>query len=221
MASDFEPDERQARVLDALRNRSETLGGIYLTALSAIALPALPGCERARVSVICHCMRELMNRLPGVMSDFAIPRVRPSSDSLKRQLPKLLGQHSDLDLGVDQDLVPVPREVARAFLGLIRAAAGEEGRNRANAAAILTNGADPKHPAIEQWTRAQRFFLEWTHLDLDDERERGLPSDERLLANMRVVEDIVEVRTALFFENLRALDDLLQDANAEEGDGAK
>jgi len=216
MAGGFELNERQLRVWEALENRSGKLAGMYRSAVSTLAEPALAGCESARVSIICHCMRELMNGLPGVMSDLAIPRPKPTSESLKSRLPELLAEHSDLDLGADQDLVPVPREVARAFLALIRASTQEAGRNRANAAALLTDGADPQHPAVAQWTRAQRFFLDWTHLDRNHEHDRGLPSEEELLENVRAVEDMIEVRTALFFENVHALDDLLRAANEEE-----
>ena len=156
-----------------------------------------------------------MNGLPEAMAVTAIPRPAPSSDSLKAQLPQLLSQHRDLDLNADQDLVPLPRDVARAFDQLVRAAVQEAGRNRANAAALLTGGGDQNHPLITQWSQTQRFFLEWTHLDRGADREPS--TDEALRENIKVVEDVIEVRTALFFDNVRALEDLLQAANAEEG----
>ena len=43
---------------------------------------------------------------------------------------------------------------------------------------------------------------------------RELPSDYEIRAAIRVVEDVIEVRTAAFFDNLRSLDDLLSDINA-------
>lgn len=213
-------DERQTRVVEALRGRSPKLAGIYCAALSTLMTPPLPGGEVARVSIIGHCMRELMNGLPSAMTDSAIPRPSPSSDTLKGQLPALLSQHPDLDLGLDQDLVPVPKKVARAFMDLISTATKEQGLNRSNAAELVTGGSDSKHPAIRQWAEAQRFFLRWTHLDRNHEQDRDLPNDEVLLANMRVVEDVIEVRTALFFDNLHSLEDILAAANAVEDGGA-
>jgi hypothetical protein len=206
-------DERQERVLEALVNRSPRLAGMYRTALAMIADEAAPGCESARISTICHCMRELMSGLPAVMSDISIPRPNPSSDSLTKQLPELLATHPDADLGLDQDLVPVPRAVARVLAALVSTVTQEQGRNRANTAALVTGDSDAHHPAIKQWLDAYQFFLNWTHLDRNHDQERPLPSDEALLTMIRIVEDVIEVRSALFFENLHAIEDLLAEIN--------
>ena len=209
------PDERQSRVIEALENRSTRLAGTYKTALDMVASEPRPGCESARISVICHCMRELMLGLPDVMSDSDSTVRRPdkSSASWLKELPGLLANHPDTDLTLDQDLVPVPRAVARALSSLIGAATQEEGRNRANTAALLTGGSDANHPVIKQWMDAYQFFVGWAHLDRDHERERSLPNDQKLAENMKVVEDVIEVRTALFFANLHALHDLLDEIN--------
>lgn len=207
-------DERQTRVVEALHDRSPKLASMYLAALSALGMPAVLGGESARVSVICHCMRELMNGLPAVMTDSAIPRPNPSSSALAQGLPELLARHPDLDLAAEQDLVPVPRAVARALSDLIGTIASEQGRNRRNAAEMVTGGSDTKHPAVKYWRDAQRFFLGWTHIDRNHSHDRELPTDELVRENMRVVEDVIEVRSAQFFENLHSLRDLLAEANA-------
>lgn len=212
-------DERQTRVIEALQDRSPKLASMYLAALSALGAPAAPGGETARISVICHCMRELMNGLPPVMTDSAIARPTHSSGALKDKLPGLLAKHPDLDLAVDQDLVPVPKAVAQAFSELISTVASEQGRNRRNAAEIVTGGSDIKHPAIKHWTEAQRFFLGWTHIDRNHSQDRELPTHDVLLTNIRVVEDVIGVRSALFFENLHSLQDLLAEANAVQSGG--
>lgn len=211
-------DDRQERVLEALINRSPRLAGMYRTALAIAVEAARPGSESARISIICHCMRELMSGLPGVMSDIAIPRPNPSSNSLMKQLPRLLAEHPDADLGLDQDLVPVPRAVARVLASLVSAVIQEDGRNRANTAALVTGDSNAKHPAIGQWIAAYQYFLSWTHLDRNHDQERPLPSDDELLAKIRVVEDVIEVRSALFFENLHAIEDLLADINNVDED---
>jgi hypothetical protein len=211
-------EERQQRVLDALRERSARLAGIYCAALASLAMPAEEGYEAARISIVCHCMRELMMGLPAVMAEKTIPRSKPSSGSLVEKLPALLGSHPDLDLAVDQDLVPVPREVARAVLALVTAQVREVGRNRSNAASLITAGTDENHPAIGQWMQAYEFFVEWAHLDRLDEG-RTLPTGEQVDENIRVVEDLIEVRAAAFFDNLHSVEDLLAKINAtSEGD---
>lgn len=214
MANGTEPDDRQARVVDALQNRNEKLAGLYSTALDILASEGTPSREAARISIICHCMRELMIGLPAVMSESSIRRPDPSSVTLLRRLPGLLSAHPDADLGLDQDLVPVPRVVAQALTSLMRTVSQEEGRNRSNTAALVTGVPHTTHPVIEQWTKAYEFFVSWAHLDRNHDRPRPLPNDKTLLTNIRVVEDVIEVRSALFFENLHALEDLLAEINA-------
>lgn len=211
-------DERQQRVHDALQGRSEKLAGIYRATLGALGMTAQDAHAGARISIVCHCMRELMTGLPAVMAEETIPRPKPSSGSLVQRLPALLGSHPELDLAVDQDLVPVPRAVARAVLALVTAQVQEVGRNRSNAASLITAGTDDNHPAIDQWMEAYNFFVAWAHLDQNYEG-RTLPTDEQLAENVRVVEDVITVRSAMFFENLHSVEDLLAEINAtSDGD---
>lgn len=216
MVDAAELDERQTRVVDALQLRSPKLAGVYRTALGTLAAPSMPGCESARVAVICHCMREVMNRIADIMSDMAIPRPKPSSGALAARLPELLAAHPETDLGLQQDLIPVPQPVARAVQAISAAATKERGRNLAVAAAFINGGTDPASPVIAQWRSAQQFFLGWAHLDRKHDEERTVPADDELLDNIRVVEDVIEVRSALFFDNLHALESLLAEANAED-----
>jgi hypothetical protein len=213
MSNSAELDARQNGVIGALQDRSPKLAGIYRMALRTLGSAPEEACETARVSSICHFMRELMVNLPAVLADTAIPRPKPSSDALVSQLPNLLAKHPEVDLGVDQDVVPVPKIVARRLDALIKARIQEQGRNRSNAAALVTGDSDADHPAIKQWQDAYKFFVGWAHLDRNHERERDLPSDEEIRSTMRVVEDVIEVRTAVFFENLHSLEDLLAEIN--------
>lgn len=214
-------DARKALVAEALQDRSPKLVSMHFAALSALASPAAPGGESARISIVCHCMRELMNGLPTVICNSAEPRPDPSSSALLERLPSLLAEHPDLDLEADQDLVPVPKAVARTLSELINTATNEQGRNHRNAAELVTGGTDKTHPAIRQWKDAQKFFLGWTHIDRNHSRTRELPTDEELLEKIRVVEDVIEMRSAQFFENLHSVEDLLAEANAVESGGTE
>lgn len=216
-----EISKRQHDVAQALRGRSPKLAGLYLSALRMLASSPEEGCEAARISMICHCMRELMSGLPAVLADTAIPRPNPSSGALASQLQELVSRRDDVDLSADQDLVPVPKEVALAVAALVQASAQEKGRNQMNAAALVTGQTDANHPAVGHWQRAYDFFLGWTHLDRNHERNRELPRNDELVAEMRVVEDVILVRTALFFQNLRAVEVLLVKINVDDSaDGA-
>jgi hypothetical protein len=215
----FGADDRQARVADAIHTRSPKLAAMYRRTLLELSCEALPGDEVARVAVICHCIRELVNGLPLVLSDFDEKRPRPSADSLTKKLPKLLTRHA-VDLALDQDIVPVPREVAHAFHRLVATAVKEEGRNKRGAAALVTGGKDTKHPAVKQWGDAYRFLVGWAHLDRNHDEDRVLPSDNEIRDVLRVFEDVIDVRTTAFFENVAAINDLLVDINASEEEGA-
>ena len=220
-SSSDEQEQRRTRVTDALRRRSARLAGLYISALREVDSKAAVGNETARVSIICHCMRELMNGLPSIMATSVTPRPNPSSGSRVAKLPDLLANHPDLDLRAQQDMVPVPKEVANAIADLVEATVQERGLNVANAAALLTEGTDPSHPLIAQWKAAQRFFHQWTHLDRNPDGARELPTDDHIATHVRVVEDVVEVRTNLFFTNLSAVEEILLLANAQESEVAE
>lgn len=213
-------DERRRRVAKALEARSPRLAGMHRSTLSILRSEPEAGCEVARVSMICHCMRELMLNVPAVIADSIIPRIDPSSTTLVARLPGLLARHSDVDLDIDQDMIPIPKAVAQEFALLVKTRTQEDGRNRSNAAALLTGGSDSTHPVINEWKKAYDFFVGWAHLDRNHERGGKLPDDEELLAVIGVVEDVIDVRTRVFFENLHALDDLLAAANTVYPEGS-
>lgn len=209
-------DEQNDRVIKVLEDRSPRLAGVYRSVLSVLRGTPEPGCEGARVAVVCHCMRELMLNLPAALGDSIIARPNPSSGLLVAKLPSLLSSHPELDLELDQDMVPVPRKVARQLALLVKARVQEDGRNQKNFAALVTGGSDTEaaSSAVQQWKDAYDFFVGWAHLDRNHERAGSLPSDEEILTKVRVVEDVIEVRTAVFFANLHSIEDLLAGINA-------
>lgn len=214
------PDERQERVLDALADRSQELAGMYRTGLAMLATPPASGKDLARVSLVCHAFRELMMVLPSVLGDSASERPDPSSAALLGKMPALIAGHPEVDLAQDLDLVPVPRRVAHALDELLRTLALEDGRNRANAAAMLTGDTDGKHPLLDEWKATYRFFVSWAHLDRNIDSGRTLPSDDQLRQRIRVVEDVIEVRAGAFFDTLHSIEELLAEINYQGGETA-
>ena len=208
-------DQRQHGVLKRLRERSAIHAGLYVIALRELGSPATDGLESARISVICHCARELMLGALEILVDTPEPRQTPSSSSLARNLPLVMSRAGGPDLRANQDLIPIPRTVASAFADLIDASTREQGRNQRNAAALVTGSADGSHPSIKEWGRAYGFFVQWTHVD--QHRRKNLPDDATLALHLRIVEDVIEVRMNLFFENLSTVEDLLALANATDG----
>jgi hypothetical protein len=214
-ASRETPDKRQNDIFNRLRERSAVHAGLYMIALRELGSPALEGLESARISVICHCARELMLGALDVLVDTPEPRQKPSSGSLARNLPLVLSREGGPDLRANQDLIPIPRAVAGAFADLIDASTREQGRNQRNAATLVTGNADGFHPSIKEWGSAYGFFVQWAHVD--QHHRRDLPHDTTLAHHLRIVEDVIEVRMNLFFENLSTVEDLLALANSTDG----
>jgi len=209
------PDQRQHDILSRLRERSAVHAGLYTIALRELESPAVEGLESARISVVCHCARELMLGALDVLVDTPEPRQKHSSGSLARNLPSVISREGGPDLRANQDLIPIPRAVAAAFADLIDASTREHGRNQRNAAALVTGSADGSHPSIREWGTAYGFFVQWAHVD--QHHRKDLPDDTTLARHLRIVEDVIEVRMNLFFENLSTVEDLLALANSTDG----
>lgn len=205
-------DQRQIDLLGRLSQRSARHAGLYAAALRQLDASAIAGEESARVSVVCHCLREFMMGAPEFLVDAPEPRLRPSSSSLGGSLPDKMAASGNPDLRLDQDLIPVPRKLAAAFADLIDTAVRERGRNRRNTASLVTGRADGSHPSVTEWMNTYQFFVKWAHAD---QHSSGvLPDDDDIRAHLRVVEDVVSVRVNLFFDNLAAVEDILAAANA-------
>lgn len=207
--------QRQQDMLNRLTERSAVHGGLYAAALRELGRPPIGGFDSARVAVICHCARELMLGALDMLVDTPEPRQNPSSATLGRDLPSVLARHESPDLRADQDLIPVPRGVAAAFADLIDASTRESGRNQRNVAALVTGSADGSHTSIGEWSKTYRFFVKWAHVD--QHHSGTLPDDTTLARHLRVVEDVIEVRMNLFFDNLSAVEDILALANRTDG----
>lgn len=208
-------DERQKQILKLLTERSAVHAGLYAAALRELDSPPASGFESTRVAVFCHCARELMLGALDLLVDTPEPRQKPSSGSLARDLPSVLARHAGLDLRADQDLIPVPSEVAAAFANLVDTSTRETGRNKRNTAALVTGHADGSHPSVSQWSKTYAFFVAWAHVD--QHHSGSLPDDMKLTEHLRVVEDVIEVRMNLFFDNLSVVDDILALANEMDG----
>lgn len=214
---------RQCAVAEWLEEQKPELGSTYRVARALLAETPDPGHERTRVLLICHAMREVINRLPtavmlgrGSLDRRVVANHKGSSDSVRR-LPKLRVDYPDMDLALDAENVPVPREVALAFDSLIDAAVYEDQRRLSDLAAFLTDDANPTHPAVREWRGLSKYFSTWGHLH--DKRDESVPSDLELVDKVRVFEDHVDAIRLAFFASKSVVEDLLAAANQplEEG----
>ncbi len=215
-------DARQRAVAEWLEDQKSDLGSTYRTARELLAVEPDSGHERTPVLLICHSMREVINRLPTAVMlgreslDRAGANHKKTSDQVL-DLPKLRIQYPNMDLSMDAENVPVPREVALAFDTLIDAAVHENQRRLSSLAAFLTDDANPNHPAVREWRSLSRYFTRWAHLG--DKPVESVPSDQELVGKIAAFEDHVDAIRLAFFASKSIIEDLLAAANAplEEG----
>lgn len=200
-----------------LGSQNPELGNTYVAAMRLLAETPELGSERTRVLLICHSMREVINRLPtavmverGGLDRSELAQQRGSSEQVRR-LPALRSQYPDLDLSLDAENIPVPRDVARAFNNLIDAAVFEDQRRLSDLAAFLTDDANPRHPAVREWRALSAYFTRWAHLGVNS--NEPVPSDLELSDKVQVFEDHVDAIRLAFFDSKNVIDDLLAAAN--------
>jgi hypothetical protein len=212
-------DERRQRIYDALVQHNLVVAGSYKAAIRSLKTPAQSGEERARISAIGNAMREIMITLPSIIGESSEGEPKElDTNALVRDLPERLAQFSDLDLQQDLDYVPIPREAAALIAEIVTAASQDTKSVRDNAAALLAEGSRSDHPAIKQWLKANQFFVKCTHLGRPPADVSEDMSDEEVERNIRIVEDLVEVRVSGFFDSRHEIDSLLSDINAEGGE---
>lgn len=210
---------RQANaVIDWLTEQRPELGHTYRVAKELLAEAPLPGRERIRVLLVCHAMREVINRLPsavmlgsGSLSRTAVAKHRGPS-KLMRELPKLRPEFPEMDLTAEAEYIPVPREVARVFNNLIDAAMYEEHRRLSDLGAFLTDDANSRHPAVQEWRNLSQFFTRWAHLS--DGPNESIPTDRQLTERISVFEEHIDAMRLAFFENKGVVEDILGVANS-------
>ncbi|KPN22034.1 hypothetical protein AO716_03280 [Arthrobacter sp. Edens01] len=213
----------QRAIAEWLEEQRPELGHTYRGARELLNATPDPGQERTRVLLICHSMREVINRLPtavmlgrGSIYHSAEANHKTSSE-LVRGLPSFRVDYPEMDLSLEVENVPVPHGVAVALNRLIDAAVHENQRRLSDIATFLTDDANPKHPAVRDWRGLSEYFTRWAHLS--DKPEQSIPTDQQLAAKIRIFEEHVDAIRLAFFESKSVVEGLLAAANAliEEG----
>lgn len=214
--SDAFMDERQRRIHAALRDKRSELAHFYRTALMLLGGELAIPDSRTRVAFVCHCMREVMNRVLGSLGRPTAPKFRPPSSEQLKALPDLLARFPELELDREGDSVPVPREVAAAMDKLFKAAIHEKRRIRDDVAALITDDDNASHAAVSRWIESRGYFVKWAHLHERDVAERDLPSDDEIREHIEVFEELLDGVITAFFATRHSIDELLAEINATE-----
>lgn len=144
LSTDSDALFQQRAVAEWFEAQKPERGNTYRVARELLAEAPDPGYERTRVLLICHSVREVINRLPtavmlgrGSLDRSAVANHRDSSE-LVRSLPKLRVEYPEMDLSQEVENVPVPRDLALAFNCLIDTSVNEDQRRLSDLAAFLT-----------------------------------------------------------------------------------
>lgn len=215
-------DARRQAVAEWLEDKKPDLASTYRAAVSMLGAKPDAGHERTRILLICHSMREVMNRLPtaallgqGAASQDEVDGYVPASVQV-RDLPQLRIDHPDMDLTQEAENVPVPKPAAMALSRLIDTASYEDRRRLSSLAAFLTDDGNPKAPAVKEWRDLSEYFVRWGHLH--DKFEADLPTDEELAAKIGIFDDHVDAIRSAFFESKSLIEDILTSANRKAGE---
>lgn len=214
---------------------SPTLADLYRRAILLMNEPAEQSDEKARLALVGHCFRELMNRLPDALKDVAGFPASKREEEDKARNDLVAAYEAFRGKPIDQpavgapndpeqvEVVAVPRDLVDA-VGKFVAIREEGTRNVRDRDSVAVLGSiDPLNPALKPWRDARKFFMSCTHLDLQygvETEARTLPSREEILAWVETVEASLRVRLGAFFDNYEELGDLIAKANetVEEGE---
>ena len=214
MTSSIQPSERQQRIRDSLNDRRPELAQAWVFVLETLSVPAAPGAERVRLALICHAMRELMNRIPAAWGSSPSRHAGPSASDLQVALASSIADHPDFDLNAASDLVPVPSLVVRALRDLVEASQRRSRTIRSDIAAFLTDEGNNESPAVRLWFEVHAFFMARVHLGDAETGASQIPTDEQILEQVGTFEEIVDNRLSAFFRARHELDGLLASLNA-------
>lgn len=211
----LEMDERQHRIFAHLLEKRPDLASMYRMSFTLLSRPADPGDEPVRVSLICHSMREVMNRVL-TMERSASETIQPPSKDLVRALPDLLSQYPNLALDADTDLIPLPSAVAKKFDDLVKTAVKEKKRIRDDVASLLTDDGNSTHLVVKRWMESRDFFARWAHFTDKPPDPAKLPSDTTIRDHVAVFDELFDAVITAFFTARRSIDDLLARINAPQ-----
>lgn len=210
-----------------LRDISPRLAGLYRRLIRL--LDEQPSSEEhlAWASLVGHCVRELINRLPDVLADvpLMLDPVKPKSSELVQRLPALMDRYTHVEgqfsapaqdsrYGRAPELAPVPRPLFEALQRISHATERETARALERDAVVVARARTASGPAYDRWRTARKFFMDFTHLDNHiGQDERPLPSSKAILEHLETIELTLSTRLTKFFDNRRNLDDFLAEVN--------
>jgi len=207
-----------------LSGLDRSLATMYKVAIDLMAELPEPGEERARLSSVGHCVREILNNLPEALND--VEGVPPrghddgaSSRRLARAVETTLAAASGVGAnGGDDEVqsVSIPVSLVEAMAAFASEHQEVAKRVARRDSATVLGWIDPTNPALLPWTAARAFFMGRTHLSLGHTTKTSpLPSDNDVIIHLENIEASLRARLGAFYDTIHSLDDLLAEANQQ------
>ena len=192
--------ERSER-LRALEGNGPTMADLYLDAASR-----LDNCtSEARLAVLAHCVREILNRLPGVMGH-TFENIRGVQAGALKKLTAAVDAHLGAAAGVegqdDEGRAHTARAVEEAAIEVVQSHRRGQGENAKRSRALVAGRAtasralEPSDAAVGVVTRVRKFFTGRAHIA---EKPRQMPETDDIRRHFELVELALDLGLAQFW----------------------
>ena len=213
------PRPDQLERADGLRHlgaNGPTIADLYLEAASRV-----DGCTtEAKMAVLAHCVREILNRLPGVLGHVFDDYRERQANAIKRLSAAVETRaHQDAASGDrdEADVAQVSGEVDAAVAEVVETYRLGSGENQKKSRALVLGRAEgesppePSEAAVDAVTTVRRFFTNQAHIG---EEPRSLPTLEDIRGHFVLVERTLDHGLQQFWRGHEAMREVLARANA-------
>lgn len=212
MNNDVQLTETQLKLFVDLCEIDPTLGVMYERCVNAVAeYQEDSRTARADISIIGHCVREIINRLPDMLARETGKTRRGDEDKAQRTLISEFEQSEGEITSTNNGIVQIPASLYDALSDYCDAVqAGSD--NAKSRDYIVTSASKKLTPAYPPWRQARKFFMGYTHLGAGD--GKALPTAEEVKEQIERIESALAVRTGHFFDSKSRLVMILEKTNA-------
>lgn len=213
-------DDSRKEVLRLLADLDQSLASMYELAIDLMAATPVEGGERARLSSVGHCFREILNNLPEALNDVnGVPprghddghssrRLAAQIDAALRSEPEPL---QDAGLASSLRTLAAPANFFEAMSEFAEAHREVGKRVARRDSAVVLGRIDPDDPSLVPWKEARKFVMSRTHLNVGT--STSIPSDEEVRTHLSNIEASLLARLGRFFGVIESLDDIHGQAN--------
>lgn len=220
-------DERR-ELQEQLFRLDPELSALYENAITLLSEEKIPGKEHVRLSMIGHCVRELINLLPDALKDVEGMLLSGWKDN-NAETEKLIGSLEEEAGGDIGNLVSdetdnsgqarralITQRTLNAMAEWAKSEQEKKVRERQRDSVTVLGSIDSKNPALIPWGKARKFFMRRTHIKRSfplHDNLINLPGDTEVLYHLSAIEACLRVRLCGFFDIYDEINDLLEDAN--------